>query len=267
MTASTSDLVNAIRGRHAQVLERIAASARRAGRSPDSVRLVAVTKSQPLHVVEAAIDAGLHVLGENYAEEAVSKIRALQDRLNLVPLPGDSMQAHSGPGFKVEWHMVGHIQGRKAKLVAAYFDLIHSLDSLRLAERLNGHAAQLGRELPVLLEFNVGGEAEKHGWPAREESAWPQLRDDAEAVADFPNLRIRGLMTMPPLSNDPEESRVYFRRLRKLQDFLGAVVSKGAWSELSMGTSADYAVAVEEGATLVRVGEAILGPRPSRERV
>ncbi|MFH1185546.1 MAG: YggS family pyridoxal phosphate-dependent enzyme [Chloroflexota bacterium] len=251
MIDRTSDLIASIRDRHTQVLEAIAAAARRAGRSPDAVRLVVVTKSQPYRVVEAAIDAGIHILGENYAEEAVRKIQALQEKPTAPP--------------GVEWHMIGHVQGRKAKLVAPNFDLLHSLDSLRLAERLDRLAAEIGRELPVLLEFNVGGEAEKHGWTASEESAWPVLLDDVEAIAGCPNLKVRGLMTMPPLSSAPEDARIYFRRLRKLQDFLGARIPKAEWAELSMGTSADFAVAIEEGATLVRIGEAILGPRSAWE--
>ena len=251
MADRTSDMVASIREKHGQVQEAIAAAARRAGRSPDAVRLVVVTKSQPLRVVQAAVDAGIRILGENYAEEAVAKIQALQAR----PMATAA----------VEWHMIGHVQGRKAKLVAQYFDLIHSLDSLRLAGRLDLLAAKIGRQLAVLLEFNVGGEAEKRGWPASEESGWHLLLDEVEAIAGLPNLKVQGLMTMPPISNDPEGARVYFRRLRKLQGFLGERIPKAKWGELSMGTSADYAVAVEEGATLVRVGEAILGARPARE--
>ena len=265
MIDRTADLIASIRRRHAQVLEGIAAAARRAGRSSDAVRLVVVTKSQPLRVVEAAVEAGIQILGENYAEEAVAKIRALREVPIETSLRNAPMPSAAGGASGVEWHMIGHVQGRKAKLVAQYFDLIHSLDSVGLAERLDRLAAEIGRELPVLLEFNVGGEAEKSGWEAREESAWPVLLSDVEAIAGFSNLKVRGLMTMPPLSSAPEDARIYFRRLRKLQEFLAARIPKAAWGELSMGTSADYAVAVEEGATLVRVGEAILGARPPRE--
>jgi uncharacterized pyridoxal phosphate-containing UPF0001 family protein len=144
--------------------------------------------------------------------------------------------------------------------------LIHSLDSVKLAERLDRLGVELGRQVPVLLEFNVGGEIEKHGWPASDEATWTLLERDIEAVAGSPNIKICGLMTMPPLSADPEDARTYFRRLRRLQDFLEAKFPKAQWNELSMGTSADYPIAVEEGATLVRVGEAILGPRSIQER-
>jgi pyridoxal phosphate enzyme (YggS family) len=259
------DLVGQIRSRHAAVLAVIAEAAHRGGRSPEAVRLVVVTKSQPLRVVEAAIDAGVRRLGENYAEEAVSKINAIQTRTMGSPVPSRIGRATGEMPAGVEWHMIGHIQSRKAKLVAEYFDLIHSLDSVKLAQRLDRLAAELGRELQVLLELNVGGEAAKHGWGASDQGAWPQLLEDMQAIAGLSNIKIRGLMTMPPLAENPEDARVFFRRLRDLRDFLNARTAGAEWSELSMGTSADFAVAVEEGATLVRVGEAIVGPRPVRE--
>lgn len=267
MCIPDSDLVAQIRARHEKVLGAISASARRAGRPADSVRLVVVSKSQPLPVVEAAIDAGVTILGENYAEEALQKIQALEHKMRLAYDGADPVHSAASQPFSVEWHMIGHIQSRKARLVAPYFDLVHSLDSAKLAERLDRHAAELRRQLPVLLEFNVGGEAGKSGWPAAEESAWARLLEDIEVITGFSNLKVCGLMTMPPLSHDPEDARGHFRRLRKLQEFLRARIRNADWAELSMGTSADYAVAVEEGATLVRVGEAILGPRPTREPI
>jgi PLP dependent protein len=251
MAATTVELQSAIRRRLGLVREQIDTAARGAGRSPDSVRLVVVTKGQPMHVVQAAIDAGAHILGENYAEEAVSKISAVQGGTGSAP--------------RVEWHMIGHIQGRKAKLVAANFELIHSLDSPKLALKLDGLAAELGRRIPALLEFNVGGEPGKHGWKAAEPDAWHMLLDDIAIVGGLPHLEIRGLMTMPPLAAVPEDSRRYFRLLRDLRDYLSANVPGVDWSELSMGTSSDFIVAVQEGATLVRVGEAIVGSRHSRE--
>jgi pyridoxal phosphate enzyme (YggS family) len=244
-----SDLASAIHERYVRVLDTIAAAARKAGRAPESVRLVVVTKSQPLEVARAAIEAGAKVLGENYADEAVEKILALKPQ-------SPPMQS------AVEWHMIGHVQSRKAQLVAEHFALFHSLDSLKLAQRVDRFAGELGRALPVLLEFNLGGEASKHGWDASDEERWPGLLADAMAVAALPNLKVRGLMTMPPLSADSESARPYFQRLRRLRDFLAEHAPQAGWAELSMGTSSDYAVAVEEGATLVRVGQAILGPRP-----
>jgi pyridoxal phosphate enzyme (YggS family) len=161
--------------------------------------------------------------------------------------------------------MIGHIQSRKASLVAQHFSLVHSLDSLKLAQRVNRSAAELGHLLPVLLEFNVSGEKSKHGWEASDESHWRELLTEINAIAALPSLKIRGLMTMPPLSTDPESGRIYFRKLRRLRDFLSRQVPQTQWVELSMGTSADFTVAVEEGATLVRIGQAILGPRPNSE--
>jgi PLP dependent protein len=242
-----SDLVAPIRERTTRVLNAIAAAARKGGREGKAVRLVVVTKTQPVEIVRAAIEAGAQILGENYAEEAADKIARL------------------GPQSGVEWHMIGHVQSRKAQLVAQHFNLVHSLDSLRLAERLNRCAGEVGRRLPVLMEFNVSGEKSKHGWAAAEETQWPDLLAELQALASLPNLKVRGLMTMPPLSSDPEAARPYFQKLRRLQGFLAGRVPEADWQELSMGTSADFVVAVEEGATLVRVGQAILGPRPTPE--
>jgi pyridoxal phosphate enzyme (YggS family) len=241
------DLISSIRERYEKVLDTISVSAHKGRRTPESARLVVVTKLQPPEIIQAAIEAGAKMLGENYAEEAADKIAVL------------------GPQTGVEWHMIGHIQSRKTPLVAQHFALVHSLDSLKLAQRLHRSAAELGRTLPILLEFNVSGEKSKHGWEASDESMWKNLLNDANAITVLPNLNVRGLMTMPPLSTDPEAARTYFRKLRRLRDFLSDRVPQAEWMELSMGTSADYAVAVEEGATLVRIGQAILGPRPDME--
>ncbi len=213
------------------------------GRSPESVRLVVVTKAQSLKVTQAAIEAGAKILGENYPEEGVTKIQSL------------------AKNSAVEWHMIGHVQSRKAELVAQYFNFMHSLDSLKLARRLDGFCQKAGRTLPVLLEFNVGGEGTKGGWPAWEEVRWPELVDNIASVLALKNLEVHGLMTMPPLGETPEFSQPFFQRLRNLQDFLRKQFPDSAWAELSMGTSADYEVAVQEGATLVRVGTAIVGAR------
>ena len=237
------DLVSPIRERYLRTLDRIAAAARSVGRDPSSVRLVVVTKSQPLEVAQAAIEAGATILGENYPEEALEKIR--------------SLSGHSG----VEWHMIGHVQSRKARLVTAHFKLLHSLDSLKLAERLSRFAAEAGHSLSVLLEFNVGGEESKFGWPAWDERGWAELLAPISTIIALPHLRVRGLMVMPPLGEEAEASRSYFLRARRLQEFLREHLPQADWMELSMGTSLDYEVAVQEGATLVRVGTAIVGPR------
>lgn len=238
-----TELVSSIREKYLGTLDQISAAAWKSGRGPDEVRLVVVTKSQPLEIVQAAIEAGAHILGENYPEEGVMKIQSL-------PL-------QTG----VEWHMIGHVQSRKARLVADHFALLHSLDSLKLARRLDRFAGEAHRTLPVLLEFNVGGEESKSGWDASDPANWDGLLAEVNDILNLPNLRVRGLMTMPPLGLDPEDSRRFFQRLRQLRDRLADQFPGGEWRELSMGTSADYAVAVEEGATLVRVGTAIVGAR------
>lgn len=236
-------LVHSIREKYLFALDQIASAARKSGRDSDRVRLVVVTKSQPLEVVRAAVEAGARVFGENYTDEGVMKIQ--------------SLAAQTG----VEWHMIGHVQSRKARLVAEHFALLHSLDSLKLAQRLDRFAAESSRTLPVLLEFNVGGEETKFGWDASDESKWDALLSELAPLFDLQNLQIRGLMTMPPLGDTPEDSRRFFRRARLLRERLAAQLPGSDWRELSMGTSVDYTVAVEEGATLVRVGTAIVGER------
>jgi hypothetical protein len=163
--------------------------------------------------------------------------------------------------FDVEWHMIGHIQSRKAKLVAGNFHLVHSVDRLKIARKLSELAQAQGQRQAVLLQFNVGGEASKSGWLADELSRWEALLPELETVVALPGLDIRGVMTMPPLEASLEEARRHFRRLRELRDWLAQRFPQVAWRELSMGTSADYPAAVEEGATLVRIGQAIVGPR------
>jgi len=239
-------LVDSIRERYLHTLDRIRSAELRAGRVAGSARLVVVTKTQPREIVEAAIQAGVKILGENYAEEAVEKMNAI------------------GPREGVEWHMIGHLQSRKANLIPRRFALLHSLDSLKLAEKLDRLAGQAGAKLPVLLEFNVGEEVSKQGWQASQESRWPDVFPAVDMVLKLENLVVRGLMTMPPLFTDAQMSRPYFEKLRRLRDALVQSFPAADWSELSMGTSADFETAVEEGATLVRVGTAIVGARPPK---
>ncbi len=235
-----------IQDKYSQVLERIATSARGANRAPESVRLVVVSKAQPLQVIEAAIQAGIRRFGENYPEEAVEKIAHYKDTAGL------------------EWHMIGHLQSRKARLVAESMQYMHSLDSLRLADKLNKALLEGSKTLPVLIEMNVSGEGSKYGWPAWDEDGWDHLLPELEQLLGFSQLKVAGLMAMPPLFNDQESARPYFARLRRLRDHLSRRLPRLALDELSMGTSADYCAAIEEGATFVRIGQAILGPRPVR---
>lgn len=236
-------LISTTRKRYQRVLDQIAEAAIRSGRNPETIRLVVVTKSQPLIVVRAAIAVGVSILGENYAEEAVEKMNTLKNS-------------------EVEWHMIGHVQSRKADLVAGHFNMLHSLDSLKLARRLERFCGASGRTLPVLLECNVSGEMSKFGFSAWDERRWANLLPDLEELVQFPHLRVNGLMTMPPFFDDAERTRPYFQHLHRLQEFLENHIPQTEWKELSMGTSADFMAAVDEGATYLRIGQAILGSRP-----
>jgi len=233
-----------IRENYLGVRDRIDQAANRAGRNSSDIRLVVVTKTHPVEVVQAAIEAGAMDLGENYAEEAVEKMRSLT-----------GME-------KVRWHMIGHVQSRKANLVSEHFDYLHSLDSLKLAQRLDRSLVEANKRLTVLLQLNVSGEASKSGLPAWDDSAVAAVLPEIDEIIRLPNLSICGLMTIPPFYDDPEGARPSFRRLHHLRDSLAARFPAVQWNELSMGMSGDYEAAVEEGATWLRVGQAILGPRP-----
>jgi pyridoxal phosphate enzyme (YggS family) len=218
-----------------EVRAAIAAAAQRAGRDPATVRLVAVSKTVDLERLRAAIAAGHRLFGENYLQEARAKIEAL--------------------GREISWHLVGRLQTNKAKGAVELFDLIHAVDRLKLARALEAAAARLGKVQDILIQVNQGGEATKSGVAP---DAAPDLLQE---VARLHHLRVLGLMTMPPWFPDPEAVRPYFRALRELRDRLRDL-SGLPLPELSMGMSGDYEVAVAEGATLVRVGSAIFGPRP-----
>ena len=213
----------------ARVRERIDAACRRAGRSPDEVTLVGVTKGFPPEAVAEAVAAGLRDAGENRVQEAADKIEALAAR-----------------GVRPRWHLIGHLQSNKAKTAIDLFAILHSVDSIRIAETISRRAR---RPVPILLEVNVAQEASKFGFSIDE------VPSALSAIQDLPNLDVRGLMTVAPLAADPEAVRPVFRQLRELRDALGL-------RELSMGMTDDFEVAIEEGATLVRVGRAIFGERP-----
>ncbi len=226
------------------VLERIAVAAQKAGRDPKDVRLVVVTKGHTDDMVRAVVEAGARRLGENYVEEGIGKITAL------------------GKPSGVEWDMIGHVQSRKARPVCEYFSCVQSLDSLKLASRLDRFCQELDHTLPVLLEFNVSGEETKSGFTAFQEETWDSILPDLAQIVQLPNLKVQGLMTMAPFLPDPEDARVFFKRLRRLRDYLAERFPWVEWKELSMGMSADFEAAILEGSTLVRIGTAILGPRP-----
>lgn len=224
--------------RLAAIQRRIDAACARCGRDPETVKLVAVSKTHPPEAVTAAAAAGLTVMGENRVQEAAAKIPVCPSHL--------------------KWHLVGHLQRNKAALAVELFDLIHSVDSIRLLEALHAAADEAGRTLNVLLQVNVSGEASKFGLPPGE----------AEAVLrranELPRIVVRGLMTIPPLIEDVEKVRPHFRRLRELRDRLQDATGTPL-PELSMGMSHDFEVAIEEGAHWIRVGTALFGSRPKKE--
>jgi pyridoxal phosphate enzyme (YggS family) len=223
----------------ARVKERSEMAARRSGRNPAAVRLVAVSKTVEAERVLRAIEAGVKILGENYVQEAQKKIESL--------------------GREVAWHFIGHLQTNKAKVATRLFDLIHSVDRLALAQELNRQALQQEKVLPVLLQVNLSGETTKSG--ARD----IEIFQMAEKLSAMRGISVRGLMTMPPYFADPEASRPYYAELRELGERLAQQkLPRILMEELSMGMSNDFEVAVEEGATLVRVGTAIFGPRPRK---
>lgn len=223
----------------AVVRERIRRAAARAGRSPDEVTLVAVSKTHPPGAIRAAFAAGVHDFGENKVQEALPKI--------------EELAALREQGLR--WHLVGHLQSNKARRAAAVFDRIHSIDSAGVAARLDRAAAEAGVIVPILLQVELAGEESKSG--LTESAVLPAL----EAARSLAHVKVTGLMTLPPYAEDPERTRPYFRRLRALRDW---AAERGLLhgGELSMGMSGDFEVAIEEGATLVRVGTAIFGERP-----
>lgn len=235
----------------ARVQERIAEASLRVGRDPAEITLVAVTKTHPPEVVVAAYQAGARHFGENRAAEGAAKIPAVR-------------AAISGP--RPTWHMVGHVQSRKAETVVAHFDHVHSIDRPKIARRLN-RFAQEGKSLPVLLECNVSGEETKSGFDlqnwerdaARRESFFAAV----EEILTLPAIAVEGLMMMAPFVADPETVRPVFASLRALRDALRERFPAQDWRHLSMGMTDDFEIAIEEGATMVRVGRAIFGRRKS----
>ena len=219
-----------------EIRENIAEAALRSGREPSEVRLMAVTKTVDDDRILEAIEAGVDIMGENYIQEAKRKIEMMD--------------------VDVKWHLIGHLQSNKAKYAVRLFDMIHSVDRMKLAVELDRRSAAAGRVTDILVEVNVSGEESKNGISANE------APDLISQISLLDNLSIRGLMTMPPWFDDPEDARPFFVALRELRDKIIAEDIKGIeMRELSMGMSGDYRVAVEEGATIVRIGTAIFGAR------
>jgi pyridoxal phosphate enzyme (YggS family) len=223
-----------------ELQSRIAQAAKRAGRSPSDIALMAVTKTHPPDRIREAYEAGLRLFGENRVQEFSAKADALADLVGA------------------EWHMIGHLQTNKAAKAAELFSAIDSVDSVKLAEKLDAAARALNKQLQVLIEVNVGGEAAKTG--VAPDSA--DLEDLLKAAPRLEALNFRGLMTVPPFTEDPEGARPYFRRLRILRNQIAARNLPAITLEiLSMGMSHDFAVAIEEGSTCIRIGTAIFGDR------
>ena len=224
----------------AGIRERIVAAARRAGRSPDEVALMGVTKTHAEDRIREAYASGLRLFGENRVQEFSAKAAALTDLA------------------EAEWHMIGHLQTNKAAKAAELFGAIDSVDTVKLAEKLNAAARNLNKKLPVLIEINVGGEAAKSGVPPDS----PEMEELLLAAPRLEALAFRGLMTVPPFTDDPEDARPFFRRLRELRGAIARRKLPGIQTDvLSMGMSHDFEVAIEEGSTCVRVGTAIFGER------
>jgi pyridoxal phosphate enzyme (YggS family) len=225
----------------AEIHERIARAAARVGRNPDSVTLMAVSKTVEPERIKEAYAAGLRVFGENRVQEFESKSAALSDLKDA------------------QWHLIGHLQSNKAKKAAELFHAVDSVDSVRLAEKINQAAVEANKKLGILIEIKVGQEESKAGIPLDS----PELEALLRAAPQLENLQIRGLMTVPPFTDDPEGARPYFRLLRDLRDKIAARKLPAVQMDvLSMGMSHDFEVAIEEGSTCVRVGTAIFGARP-----
>ncbi len=219
------------------VRERIRRAAERANRRPDEILLVGATKTVDVGTIREAIDAGVTVFGENRVQEAAPKITEIGDA--------------------AKWHFIGHLQRNKVKDAFELFEMVQSLDSLALAMEMEKRGTKLGRTIRVLVEVNVGAEETKFG------TAADDTLDLVRSLAELPHLSVEGLMTIPPLFADPEESRPYCRALRRLRDEIESVGIPGiSMGELSMGMTNDFEVAVEEGATMVRIGTALFGERP-----
>jgi len=232
----------------AQVQQRIAVACANVNRDPAEITLVAVSKKKPRAAILAAVAAGLQHFGENRVEESQVKIPETVDELDV----------------PVTWHMVGHIQSRKTRYIPPLFDVVHSLDSLKLAEKLSRKLADDNDTLDVLLQMNVAGEEQKYGFEAsnwqQDSAVREQVWQAVKQVLDLPGLNVRGLMTMAPIVDDVEQTRPVFADLAALRDALAADFDIEL-PDLSMGMTDDYPVAIEEGATLVRVGRAIFGER------
>ena len=229
--------------------------AERSGRTQDDITLIAVTKNQPVEAIESLYKLGHRHFGENRVEEASAKIELLSAQ----------MQSNNSPPI---WHMIGHIQSRKARTCASLFNHIHSVDTIKLANRLSRFASEHETTLSILLQCNISGEHTKSGFTATDAALntpqWSNLVNIISQIAELPNLIIAGLMTMAPITDNPEASRPIFQNLRILKDQISQHFPQLPMNHLSMGMSADYAIAIQEGATMLRIGTSIFGHRNTK---
>ncbi len=256
--------MSTLEDRYTEVKQRVAEAAQRSGRSPSSVYLIAVTKFAEPEDIRELIELGHRDFGENKVQQLSQRASVINewfDRMRLHPRVAGEHGSFD-PSTPVRWHMIGHLQRNKVRKIADLVRLVHSVDSLRLAEEIQQIANKLDREIDVLLQVNVSGEESKFGVPIAAAAAI------AEQIDTMINVRVRGLMTMAPLSKDPDAVRPHFVRCRELFDDMATQgVGEGHFDLLSMGMSGDYEVAIEEGANLVRVGSAIFGETHALEPV
>lgn len=232
-----------ISSNYIDIEERIQNACLKSGKKASDIKLVVVTKKQPAWKINEVLRAGAVHLGENYPEQLVLKIGEIDK------------------AFSPQWHMIGHIQSRKIRLIVEYYSMVHSLDNYETAIKLNTACENSGKIMPVFIEINIAGESSKNGIDASLENRWNDVVDFLTKINDLRKLKPIGLMTMPPYATQGEANRKYFSKCKELLSYVNQKIRLESFSELSMGTSSDFEVAIEEGATYIRVGEAIMGQR------
>jgi hypothetical protein len=236
-------MVNLISENYHILREEVRRTAEKCGRSPDGIKVVLVTKYQPVERINAAIEAGADQLAENYPELLIPKLPLITN------------------ASRIKWHMIGHIQSRKTDLVMDHFDYVHSVHSLKIAQRMQNRGEEKKHILPILLEVNLSGEESKNGYRVAAPQEYETFLTNIREISVMSHLELRGLMVMPPFTESSEDSRKYFSDLRLLLDKVNSEIPGLDLIELSMGTSQDYQVAIEEGATLLRIGTLVFGER------
>ncbi|MBF0210777.1 MAG: YggS family pyridoxal phosphate-dependent enzyme [Desulfamplus sp.] len=236
--------MQSIKDRLATIKTQIAYAAKSCGREPEEITLVAVSKKKDVDTVLDAINSGVKILGENYIQEATDKIDAIGQEIDL------------NIDLDIQWHFIGHLQSNKAKVAVEYFDLIHTVDSLKLAKEIDRQAKKIGKIQDILIQVNISQEETKSGAAADDAISL------AQSISSLKSLSLKGLMGMPPFFDEPERARPYFRELAKIRDRIENMhITSISMEHLSMGMSGDFQVAIEEGSTMVRIGTSIFGTR------